>query len=250
MFSPFNSYQDKIKGKNKINISCDSTGKESFSKKIETASYDDENIIGYFCLVSASFDLGRLAYFNGRGFYLTKENFIKKLPLFCAKKYPRENWFEKDVYFTCSDKGKEYERDNELLKESLIYTCLTTQNHMCSFLASNNKLYLNELCFDENTLAIKELNGFKLNAKEQELIELFNKIICEAKNTKNYNQNYKYGMYQIDKDLNTYIIDKYTKKKVYDYPILNGNINTLKNKLKKYYKEQIEVKLFKYELLK
>ena len=39
-------------------------------------------------------------------------------------------------------------------------------------------------------------------------------------------------------------------KTVYDYPELNGNIETLKTKLKDYYKENIEKKLFEYELLK
>lgn len=249
IFNSFNNYQDKTEFTNKINICCDSSGNETY-KKLETISYDDENIIGYFCLLSASFDLGRLAYYNGRGFYLTKTNFLNKLPLFCAKKYPRENWYEKDVYFTSSDKGELYTNDNGLIKSSLIYTCLCNQNHIISFVGSNNKLYINELCFDEGTEALKKLKNFKLNDEEKELINLFNKILKSAKETDNYNLKFKYGVYQIDSQLNTYIVDKDTKKKIYDYPILNGHINTLKSKLKKYYKNSIEPKLFEYELLK
>lgn len=250
VFKPFNNYQDKVKGKNQIYICCDSSGGEAFGRKPETMSYDDDYIIGYFCLVSASFDLGRLAYFNGRGFYLTKTNFLKKLPLFCAKKYPQENWYEKDVYFTCSDNGEEYAKDNELIKQSLIYTCLSNQNHMISFKGSNDKLYTNELCFDENTEALTALNNFKLNEEEQELISLYKTILKCARETKNYNYHFKYGTYQIDTQLNTYVVDKETKKKIYNYPVLNGHINTLKSKLKKYYKNNIEQKLFEYELLK
>jgi hypothetical protein len=38
------------------------------------------------------------------GFYLRNDNFINKLPLFCAKLYPQENWYDRDVYFTTADK--------------------------------------------------------------------------------------------------------------------------------------------------
>lgn len=250
VFKPFNNYQEKIKGESKIYLCCDSSGQESFGKRLETNSYDDENIIGYFCLVSASFDLGRLAYFNGRGFYLTRNNYINKLPLFCAKKYPQDNWFEKDIYFTCSDRGEDYVQDDNLIKSALIYTCLSSQNHMISFVGSNDKLYINDLCFDNGTLASNALKKYKLTDFEKELMELYEKILISAKETKNYNSLFKYGIYQIDSQLNTYTVDKETKKKIYDYPALNGDINTLKSKLKKYYKLMIEPKLFEYELLK
>jgi hypothetical protein len=38
------------------------------------------------------------------GFYLRADNFVDKLPLFCAKLYPQENWYERDVYFTTADR--------------------------------------------------------------------------------------------------------------------------------------------------
>ena len=40
------------------------------------------------------------------------------------------------------------------------------------------------------------------------------------------------------------------KKNVYDYPVLNGDLDTLRTKLKAYYKSHITEKMFKYELLK
>ena len=71
----------------------------------------------------------------------------------------------------------------------------------------------------------------------------------KASQTKNYNKKYSYGLYQIIQELNTFKKDV-NGKTVYDYPDLNGDINTLKVKLKEYYKEFIEPKCFKYELLK
>lgn len=247
---PFNNYQEKYIGKKQIDIACDSTGSEAINHKIETKSFDDDDILAYFCLVSASFNLGRLAYFNGRGFYLTKQNYLNKLPLFCTKMYPEDNWYEKDVYFVCSDKGNEYIKDKDLIKKSLIYTCLSPKNHICSFLGSNNKLYINELCFEEGTVAYLRLKKYSLTKEETELIDLYYKILKNARKTKNYKANYKYGVYQIIKELNTFVKDEVLNKNIYDYPELNGDINLLKTKLKDYYKNNIVGDLFKYELLK
>lgn len=250
VFKSFNDYQDKYNGKNQISLSCDANGQEAFGRRVETISYDDDDIIGYFCLVSASYNLGRLAYFNGRGFYLTNDNYFKKMPLFCAKVYPQDNWYEKDVYFQCADKGNEYEKDKELLKNSLIYTCLSPKNHICSFVGSNKKYYKNELCFDDNTIAKNKLNELELTEDDNNIINLYYKILQNAKETKNYNSNYSYGVFQIESQLNTFTVSEEENKKIPDYPILNGNLNTLKSKLKQYYTKNILPKLFEYELLK
>lgn len=245
----FNNYQEKYKGIRSCGLACNSSGYEEINKKIETISYDEDNVIAYFCLVSASFDLGRLAYFNGRGFYLTKDNFFKKLPLFCAKKYPQNIWYEKDVVYVCADKGDEYTKDTNLLKCSLIYTCLSVMNHCLSFTASNNKVYLNELCFDDDTLSSNKLREVNLSREEQDLMQLWTVVLSLAKETKNYNSVYKYGVYQISNELNTYTIDE-NGNKIYDYNELNGYLEALKTKIKLYYEKNIAHLLFKYELLK
>ena len=245
----FNNYQEKYTGTNPCGLACNSSGYEEVNKKIETTSYDDDNILAYFCLVSASFDLGRLAYFNGRGFYLTKDNFFHKLPLFCAKKYPQNIWYEKDVVYVCSDKGDEYTKDINLLKSSLIYTCLSSMNHCLSFTASNDKTYLNELCFDKGTLSSEKLSTLNLSQEEQDLMQLWNLILALSRETKNYNPDYKYGVYQISNELNTYKIDD-DNNKIYDYNELNGYLEVLKTKVKEYYEKNISHLLFKYELLK
>ena len=72
----------------------------------------------------------------------------------------------------------------------------------------------------------------------------------EAVNTKNYNKSFVYGVYQIEKELNTYKRDENTGDKLYDYPALNTKLIELKNKLNSYYNTKILPSLFEYELLK
>ena len=247
----FNNYQEKVIGKIEDNICCNSRGEIETSKKLETKCYLDNDIIGYFCLVSASFDLGRLPYFNGRGFYLTIDNYYKKLPLFCAKKYPFDKWYENDFYFLSSDKREEYVKDKTFLKSCFIYSVLTDQNHMKSLIMPKNKLMQNELCLEKGTVANRQLSKLRLNKDEENLIAIYKKILKQAKKTKKYNKKLKYGTFQIDKDLNTWHVNKENEKdKIYDYPQLNSDINTLKKNLKTYYDKYIKERLFKYELLK
>ncbi len=87
---------------------------------------------------------------------------------------------------------------------------------------------------------------------EEELLTIWQEIITEAKKTKEYNKDIKYGTYQIDKDLNLfhYVDEKAKKNKAYEYPMLNTKINALKILLKDYYNRYIQDKLFEYELLK
>ena len=92
----------------------------------------------------------------------------------------------------------------------------------------------------------------ELDDDEKELLELWKKILGEAKQTEKYNPELNYGVYQITKELNTFIEEKKGKgkKKVYDYPQLNGDLNTLRTKLKEYYVSHIKEKMFKYQLIK
>ena len=57
------------------------------------------------------------------------------------------------------------------------------------------------------------------------------------------------GIYQIYDELNTFYKNELNKK-VYDYPELNGHLNTLRTMLKLYYNKEIVPVLFKYEFLK
>ncbi len=232
-------------------------GEEDFSHKKDGKSIYNDNILAYLRVIGYSADsmnsiLIRETYFGTRGFYLRKDNYLKKLPLFVAKKLPQDEWYEKDIYYTNSDGGDAYTKDADFLKSCLIYTCLSNQNKCLTFDGSDGRHYQNELCFDTGTLASKDLLEMRLDGEEQVLLNLWYKILAEAKKTANYKFDWTYGVYQITKELNTFTVVGVGKQKknVYDYPALNGNLDTLRTKLKAYYKSHITEKMFKYELLK
>ena len=102
------------------------------------------------------------------------------------------------------------------------------------------------------SLASQDLRGFTLNEDKQELMPLWQMILQEARRTAYYDDQKKYGPYQIESELNTYREDIVgsQKRKIYDYPSLNSNLITLKVKLKAYYLKYIKDKLFEYQLLK
>ncbi|MBQ8997169.1 MAG: hypothetical protein IJ086_00585 [Clostridium sp.] len=241
-------------------VVCQTNGYEEIGwvyKKGRKPIYN-KNIIGYLTVINYAIDaknynLVRCNLKKGLeqsfGFHLRSDNFMEKLPIFCAKNYPQSKWYEKDVYFTPSDNGTLYTKDTELIKSCLIYTCLSRTNRCMSFVSQNGVKYDNELCFDVDTLASKNLKDFTLNDNEKELIEIWNRILEESKNTKNYDKSKKYGIYQISKELNTSYKDEKNKTH-YDYPILNGDLESLKSKLKLYYDEFVLPKLFEYELIK
>lgn len=240
-----------------ISLHCAANGEEAVDKNVRVRSYYKNDVIGY--LEADSFTMGpmhrnltRLCLFNGNGCYLTKSNYQNILPIWVAKHIPLDNWYEKDIYATTSDGGDVYTKDPDFLKSCLIYTCLSNQNKCLSFTGSDGRYYNNELCFDNDTLASKDLDKYTLNEDEEELVKLWKRILEKAKTTARYNPDYSYGVYQIDKELNTFTIDNSykTRKKVYDYPELNGDLMTLRTKLKEYYNKHIRDKMFKYELVK
>lgn len=221
----------------------------------------NDNIIAYlvsksFMIDSKQYNLVRTnfdtALKNSYGFWLRKDNFVQKLPMFVAKLLPMDKWFEKEVYFTTSDGGDTYVQDADFLTSCLIYTCLTNQNKCISFNATDGRYYRNELCLDEGTLASWKLCKITLDDEERALIDLWKKILLGARTTNNYDCNLSYGIYQIDKELNTFRVEGKgkNKHKVYDYPELNGDLDTLRGNIKEYYKSHIREKMFRYKLIR
>ena len=216
-----------------------------------------KDIIGYLIVQSFLFENPRLKtnltrhiMFNGNGAYLWKDNYLEKLPLFAAGKYPIEDrWYENGTIYKTSDGGDKYTKDKDFLKSCFIFTCLSRYNKCISFTGSDKRFYKNELCFDKGTLATEQLEKFKLNSDEKELTKIWESIFAEARKTKNYNKKLAYGPYQIEIEMNTSYKDE-NDKTVYDYPTLNGELENLKKKLKVYYAKYITPKLFEYELLK
>ena len=248
---------------------CASDGTEMpYNSRIDTKSIYNDNIIaaigapGYNldamkrCLVRQQF------YRHGLVFYLRSDNYKDKLPLWVAKMFPQDNWYEKDVYNTTSDGGDAYTHDKDFLKSCLIYTCLSNQNKCLSFDGSDGRRYQNELCFDDSReqkpLALQDLEKFAeagptaLDEEEEKLLKIWKRILAKAKEVEGYDPSFNYGVYQITKELNTFTYkgSGRKRKKVYDHPELNGDLDTLRTMLKAYYKSHITAKMFQYELLK
>ena len=238
---------------------CEKSGYPTSDRKSRVKGYVSDEVVGYmeadsFQIVPLKRNITRFALYDGNGCYLTKDNYLNLLPLWAAKHIPLEQWHEKDVYATTSDGGCEYTKDSEFLKECLIFSCLSNQNKCLSIVGPDGKLYRNEICFDNThtPIAVKDLSTYELNPDEAEILKIWSKIMDEAKKTKLYDKRMSYGVYQISRELNTY---KETgtgkaKKKIYDYPELNGDLNTLRVKLKQYYNKYIRPKMFQYELVK
>lgn len=238
-------------------VYCDLAGNQS-ANQTEKKSKWNSNIVGYLRATSYNLDqnsvaLTRTITFDALtqsyGFYLRSDNFIEKLPLFAAKLYPQKNWYERDVYFTTADGGNRYLKDKDFLKSCFIFACLSQRNHCRSFKGSDGRFYKNELCFDKGTVASDRLKYYKLTAEEKELLDTFTDVLAKAKSTKEYDPKCTYGTYQIDEELNSREKNE-NDEWIYHYPELNTAINSLKNKIAKYYENIIQPKLFEYELLK
>ncbi|MDD6375756.1 MAG: hypothetical protein PUG07_08205 [Ruminococcus sp.] len=244
-------------------VVCGFDGTEDSTKKVSLKPIYNDNILGYLIATGATFENPRLTLnmmrvpiYNGHGFYLRKDNYMEKLPLFAAGKFPVEdNWYWNGMIYKSTDKGDSFKADKVFLKSCLIFTCLTYYNKCMSFTGSDGRYYRNELCFDTtngDTVASADLATMTLDAESKKLMALWDNILSEAKKTANYNPKLTYGVYQITKELNTFHKEGSGKKQqtVYDYPNLNGYLTTLRDDLKKYYKTHITEKMFKYELLK
>lgn len=269
----FNSYSEKYFDTRKFiddenSVLCELNGKEiSSGKKIRIKPLFNENILGYMAVYSSGFDNPDLhsslliaGRYDGNGFFLRNDNFMEKFPMFAASRYITYNrfWTERarimksadgaDSYLQAVKNGKIF----TMLQKILLFTCLETQNHMRTFTGSDSRFYRNQLCLDcsnGNTLAKEKLANFIPNEQEQQLLKQWDLVLENAKKTANYDRTLTYGVYQIIDELNTSHKDE-KNKTAYDYPELNGHLNTLKQLVKKYYLDEIVPFLFEYEFLK
>lgn len=243
-------------------------GLEKHDGKIRNKPLYNENVVGYLVANNSGFDNPDLnasfliaGRYDGNGFYVRKDNYLSKLPMFCAARYITYNrkWTERARIMKSADGADRFLADvkngtlDQFLLKCLVFTCFEMQNHMRSFEGSDNRFYRNELCLDTTngeTLASKDLRKLKVNDAEKELLNIWELILIEARKTKNYNPKMTYGVYQIFAELNTTTIDEITRENVPDYRELNSYLKSLKQKLKDYYNMEIVPILFKYEFLK
>ncbi|QBL12175.1 hypothetical protein [Campylobacter helveticus] len=262
-------------------ILCDLNGRESdpsHNKKLSATAYfnndEKDGIMGYLAVDSFGLDNPRLhscltigTKFNGHGFYLRRNNFLEKLPIFAASKYPDHcnEWKVMSFIMKSADKAEQYLKDvksgalDKFLFKTMFWTCLSHYPHLRSLYGSDGRLYKNELCFDGDTLAKKTMQdfidkGYKLSDTEKDLLNEFNEILEFVKKTEEYRDDFKYGLYQIDEEINIKIEQGVNAngepKMAFKYGDLNNQIKAFKVKIKEYYKEQLVDVLFEYEFLK
>lgn len=264
-------YYDKRKmdDEYKVGILCGLNGKEKTSK-ITNKPLTHPDVIGYMVAHSSGFDNPDLdssllvaGRYDGHGFYLFKDNFLEKMPMFAATRFYKYNreWTNRGRIMKSGDGSERFFHDlqvgklNGYLLKCLLFAILEPQNHMREFIGSDGKHYKNQLCLDTTngeTLASVALKTMVMNEEEKALIALLEKIMVEAKATKNYQPSVNYGLFQIKDELDTfYIVQNNRKnKKIFEYKDLHGDIETLSKLVKSYYSKEIEPKLFEYEFLK
>lgn len=259
-------------------------GQEGRDKTLAVNAKYNVDIIGYLTAQASTFEndssmthLLRNTQYNGHGFHLRAANYLIKLPMFAAgwwKAY-RPNWWEIGVYYRSGDGKVAFEKDvkagklDHWLNQVLFYTCLENYNKIRSLEGSDGRWYYNELSLDNNkgnvddpmdksepkTLASQQLSDFldNLNDDEAKMYQLWQRILKEAKVTKNYDKRLNYGIYQINDELNTSHKETNSRGKattVYDYPQLNGDLNTMRGLITDYYHKYVMPNLFKYEFIK
>lgn len=263
-------YYDKrpIASEHRIGILAGLNGLEKVGGKQRNKPATSDDILGYMVAHSSGFDNPDLdssllvaGRYDGNGFYLRKDNYLEKLPMFAASRYIRYNgvWTERARIMKSADGSSRFQQDvdngtlSQFLLKCLLFTCTEMQNHMRTFMGSDGRFYRNELCLDGTngeTLALIDIKELVQNDREQALIQQWETILDYAKKTENYNPELTYGVYQIFAELDTSHIEEETGEKRWDNPELHSNLQTLKALVQEYYNAEIVPVLFEYEFLK
>lgn len=185
-------FPDDVSG----SVLCEKNGTEKTStNSIRVKPILNPNIIGYMAVYSSGFDnpdnmssLLTAARYDGNGFYLRKDNYLEKLPMFAASRYITYNreWTERARIMKSADGCERFKNDvaNSVLKQfllkCLLFSVLEPQNHMRSFIGSDGREYLNQLTLDTTngeTLASQDITALQLNDREQRLIQQWGKFL-------------------------------------------------------------------------
>ena len=256
---------DATKEKKDVTTSACSKTNGEYNDGDKFTGIDNSDIIGFIMGVgfglsnpNLNFTLTRLRpeIKNALGI-LRKNSYKDQLPILAIKHYLmfERPWYETEFIVCSSDGGVTYKADTKFIQSCFIFACLDYYNKSLSMYDKNGRYYRNELCFDTtngDTVASADLAKMTLDADEKALMKLWDDILAEAKRTANYDSRLTYGVYQITKELNTShkTGTGRSQQTVYDYPTLNGYLETLRTNLKAYYKSHITDKMFQYELLK
>ncbi len=272
VFNPFSKayYERRRFDDSQDGILVDFDGTETLfgTKKTSISPLYNSNILGYMRVGGFNFDNPDLessllvsGCYNGHGFFLRKDNYLEKLPMFCASRYITYNraWTERARIMKSADGADRFFIDvasgklNQFLLKCLLFTCIEMQNHMRTFTGSDGRFYRNELCLDGTngeTLALRDIKKLDLNDREKKIMNQWNEVLKWAKKAEHYNPSLTYGVYQIYAELDTSHADEATGETVYDNVELHTALAGLKTLVKEYYNEEIVPTLFEYEYLK
>ncbi|MBR5714713.1 MAG: hypothetical protein IKX58_08030, partial [Clostridia bacterium] len=224
-------------------------------------------LLGYMVTHSSGFDNPDLdssllvgGRYDGNGFYLHKDNYLEKMPLFCMSRYITYNraWTERARIMKSADGADRFNADvksgklDQWLRKCLLFTCLEIQNHMRTFTGSDGRFYRNELCLDTtngDTLASFDLSKLNADETEKQLLAQWKNLITEAKKTAEYDSSLTYGVYQIFAEIDTSYKDE-DGNTVWNNIEVHSALQTLKSLVKDYYNKEIVPTLFEYEFLK
>ncbi|MCD7786319.1 MAG: hypothetical protein LUG87_01375, partial [Oscillospiraceae bacterium] len=228
----------------------------------------DNTILCYMVADSSGFDNPDLhssllvaAQYNGNGYFVRKDNYLEKLPMFCASRYITYNrgWTERARIMKLADGAEKYAQDvasgklSQFLLKCLLFTCTEMQNHMRTFAGSDGRFYRNELCLDSTngeTIALRDIKALNIGEKETALLRQWNMVLEFAKQCGGYNPALTYGVYQIFAELDTSHKDETTGDTIWDNIELHTALAGLKTLVKDYYNTEIVPILFEYEFLK
>lgn len=218
---------------------------------VDTSGFDNPDL--HACLLVAGI-------FNGNGFFLRRDNYLQKLPMFCASRYITYNreWTERARIMKSADGADRYHADvasgklDQWLLKCLLFTCVEMQNHMRTFTGSDGRFYRNELCLDTtngDTLAAADLRTLVADDAEKDILNQWEILLTAAKKTAEYNPALTYGVYQIYAEIDTSYKDE-DGNTVWNNIEVHSALQTLKTLVKTYYNKEIVPTLFEYEFLK
>ena len=248
-------------------ILCGLNGLENTSGKPRIKPVSSPEILGYMVTHSTGFDNPDLdssllvaGRYDGNGFWLHRDNYLEKLPLFCMSRYYKYNkeWTSRAFVMKSGDGAERFNVDvasgklDQWLRRCLLFTCLEMQNHMRTFKGSDGRFYRNELCLDTthgDTIASRDLALLNKNDDEQTLVKQWDTLLGHAKTTSEYDPKFTYGVYQIFDEIDTSYKDD-AGKTVWNNVEVHSALQTLKELVKAYYNKEIVPTLFEYEFLK
>ena len=182
-------------------------------------------------------------------------NYYQNIPLWIADVALESRWTKKGTRINSEVDKKAYKDNEQFLKNCLLFSCLSRRNECRSYILPSGEIHQNDLSLNDDTIALRDYSDFYRRNKDSlsvigyRVLELWGRVIEEARKTANYNPKLKYGPYQIRRDLDTCSLKGEDKRKQYDYPELHKNLMILETRMQNLYHSDIEPYLFEYKIL-